>query len=60
MRARIKWILQNIVQNQALQGTAKIIEMKDFAKLVKVREMYNIWKRLLATGDWLRYEVRTG
>ena len=60
MRARIKWILQNIVQNQALQGTAKFIEMKDFVKLVKVREMYNIWKLLLATGNWLRYEVRTG
>ena len=34
--------------------------MKDIVRLVKVDEMYNISKSLLATGYWPRHEGGTG
>ena len=55
-----QWILQNILENQAFQRTAKFIEMKGIVKLAKVDEMYNIFKSLLATGYWPRGEGRIG
>ena len=51
-----QWILENILQNQTFQRTAKFIEMKSSVILVKVDEMYNILKTLLATGNWSRDE----
>ena len=51
------WILQDILENQAFQRIAKFMEMKDIVILVKVDEMYNILKSLLATGCWSRQNV---
>ena len=48
----LQWILQNISEKQAFQRTAKFIEMKSIGILVKVDEMHNILKTLLATGNW--------
>ena len=60
----LQWIFQNILENQAFQRTAKFIETKNIVVLVKVLEkifvkideMYNILKSLLATGYWSRDE----
>ena len=52
----VQWILQNILENQAFQRTAKFIEMKGIVILVKVDETNNILKSMLATGDWSRDE----
>ena len=54
-----QWILQNIVENQVSQGTAKYIEMKDIVVLVKLDNMYNILKSLPATGYWSWHEGGT-
>ena len=56
----LQWISKNIIENQALQRTAKFIEMKGIVMLVKVDEVYNILKILLATSYWSRYEDGTG
>ena len=60
----LQWIFENILENQAFQRTAKFIETKSIVVLVKVLEkvfvkideMYNILKRVLATGYWSRDE----
>ena len=60
----LQWILQNILENQMFQTTAKFIMtdfykidfMKGIFRLVKVDEIYNILKSLLATRYWLRDE----
>ena len=52
----VQWILQNILENQAFQRTAKFIEMKGIVILVKVDETNNILKSMLATGYWSRDE----
>ena len=49
-------ILENILGNQGFKKTAKFIERKVIVILVKVDEMYNILKSLLATGYWSRHE----
>ena len=49
----VQWILQNILENQAFQRTAKFIEMKGIVILVKVDETNNILKSMLATGRLL-------
>ena len=46
---------QNILENQAFQGTPKFIDMKGVVILVKVDDTYNILKSLLATGYWSRH-----
>ena len=58
--ALLQWIFKNIIENQALQRTATFIEMKGIVMLVKVDEVYNILKILLATSYWSRYEDGTG
>ena len=50
------WISLNILENQAFQRTAKIIEMNDIVILAEVDEMYNILKSFLATGYWSRHD----
>ena len=45
----LQWILQNILENQAFHRTEKLIEMEGIVLLVKVDEMYNIFKSVLAT-----------
>ena len=50
------WISQNILENQAFQRTAKIIEMNNIVILAKVVEMYNILKSFIATGYWSRHD----
>ena len=40
--------------------SAKFIEMKDIVILVKLDEMYNILKSLLATGYWSRHKDGIG
>ena len=60
----LQWIFENILENQAFQRTAKFVETKSIVVLVKVLEkvfvkideMYNILKRVLATGYWSRDE----
>ena len=60
----LQWILQNILENQMSQTTAKFIMtdfykidfMKGIFRLVKVDEIYNILKSLLAIRYWLRDE----
>ena len=52
--------MKNILQNQEFQRTAKFIQEKDIVILVKVDEMYNILKSLLATGYWSRHEGGIG
>ena len=60
----LQWIFEDILENQAFQRTAKFIETKSIVVLVKVLEkvfvkideMYNILKRVLATGYWSRDE----
>ena len=52
--------LRNILENQTFQRTVKFIEMKVNVILVKVDEMYNILKSLLATGYWSRHESGNG
>ena len=47
-------------ENQTIQRTVKFIEMKVNVILVKVDEMYNILKSLLATGYWSRHESGNG
>ena len=47
-----------MLEDQAFQRTAKYIEMKGSVILVKVDEMYNILRNLLATGHWSRDEGR--
>ena len=42
------------------QRTAKFVEMKGIVILVKVDEMCNILKRLLATRYWSRDESENG
>ena len=56
----LQWIFKNIIENQALQRTATFIEMKGIVMLVKVDEVYNILKILLATSYWSRYEDGNG
>ena len=45
----LQWILQNILENQAFHRTEKFIGMEGIVLLVKVHEMYNILKSVLAT-----------
>ena len=45
----LQWILQNILENQAFHRTEKLIEMEGIVLLVKVDQMYNILKSVLAT-----------
>ena len=45
----LQWILQNILKNQAFHRTEKLIGMEGIVLLVKVHEMYNILKSVLAT-----------
>ena len=52
--------MKNIIENHTLERTAKFIEMKGIVTLVKVDEVYNILKILLATCYWSRYEDGTG
>ena len=59
-RTLLQWILQNILENQKFQSAEKFIEMKGIVILVKVDEMYNILKSLLATGYWSRDEGGIG
>ena len=56
----LQWILQNILENQTFRRTAKFIEIKSIALLVKADWIYNILKTLLATGTWLRDEGGIG
>ena len=50
------------LENQTFQRSAKFIEMKDIVILIKVKvnEMYNILKSLLATGYSSRDESGIG
>ena len=49
------------LENQAFQRTAKFIEMKGIVILVvKVDDVYNILKCLLATGYWTRVKWAAG
>ena len=41
-KASLQWILQDILENQSFQRTAKWIEMKGIVIFVRVDEMYNI------------------
>ena len=49
--------LQNILENLAFKRTVKFIEIKGIVILVKVDEMYNIVKCLLATGRDMKVEL---
>ena len=53
----LQWNLQNILENLAFKRTAKFIEIKGIVILVKVDEMYNIVKSLLATGRDMKLEL---
>ena len=55
-RILLQRILENILENQGFQKTAKFIERKVIVTLIKVDEMYNILKSLLATGYLSRQE----
>ena len=57
--APVQGILQNFLENQAVQRTGKFIEMKGIVILAKVREMYNIFKSLIVIVYWSRYKERT-
>ena len=58
----LKWILQNISENQKIQRTSKFImagfyemdSVKGIVRLVKVDEMYKILKSPLANRFWSR------
>ena len=58
----LKWILQNISENQKVQRTAKFIMagfyemdfMKGIVRLVKVDDMYKVLKSPLANYFWSR------
>ena len=55
--------MRNILKIQAFQRTTKFIEMKNIVILVKVIKIYeicNILKSLLASGYWSRDEVGIG
>ena len=52
--------LQNILENQASQKTAKFIKMKSIVILRKVNEMYNTLQTLLGTGNYSKDEGRIG
>ena len=56
----LQWILLNILENLAFNRTEKFIEIKGVVILVKVDEMYNIVKILLATDYWSRHEDGIG
>ena len=49
--------LQNILENLAFKKTVKFIEIKGIVISVKVDEMYNIVKCLLATGQDMKVEL---
>ena len=56
----LKWILQNISENQKIQRTSKVImagfyemdSVKGIVRLVKVDEIYKILKSPLANRFW--------
>ena len=64
----LKWILQNISENQAFQRTAKFVMaafyeidfMKGIVILLQVDETYKILKSLLANRFWSRDEGGIG
>ena len=53
-------VLQHVLEIMVFQRTAKFVEMKGIVILVKVDEMCNILKRLLATRYWSRDESENG